>query len=88
MKWLTKLASTPPAYLTERISDLSYARKLCLTEPTKSISVLKKVASQFDQQLNPNFSDKVAQIIVMMRDSPMKAKSMIDGLIFEMRNTK
>ena len=88
MKWLTKFASNPPAYFTERISDLSYAKKLCLTEPSRSISVLKKVASQFDQHLNPNFADKVAQIIVMMRDSPMKAKMMIDGLIFEMRKMK
>lgn len=88
MKWLTRLASTPPAYLTERISDLSYARKLCLTEPSKAILVLKKVAAHLDDQLDSHLADKVAQIIVMVRDSPSRARMMIDGLMIEMRRTK
>jgi len=88
MKWLTRLASTPPAYLTERISDLSYAKKLCLTEPGKSILVLKKVAKQLDDQLDARFADKVSQVIVLMRDSPMRAKNMIEAIIYEMRSDK
>jgi hypothetical protein len=87
MKWLTRLAATPPAYLSERLSYLYYAKKICLTEPSTARLVLKKAATKFDRQLDYRFADKISQIIVMTYESPMKAKGMIDALIIEMRST-
>lgn len=87
MKWFTRLASPPPSYLVERISDLSHAKELCLTEPSEASKVLEKVATQLEQHLNPYFADKIAQIVVMLRDSPPKAKRMIDFVMLEMKGT-
>jgi len=88
MKWFTKLASTPPPYTAERISDLSYARKLCLTEPSEAIVVLRRVSTRLEKYLNHYLADKVAQIIPVLRDNPNHAREMIDSVIVEMRRLK
>jgi len=87
MKWFTRLASPPPSYLAERIRDLTHARELCLTERAKAEEILKYVATQLETQLSPYFADKISQIVVMLRDSPPKARRMIDFVMFEMRNS-
>lgn len=87
MKWFTRLASPPPSYLAERIRDLTHAKELCLTEPSEAEKVLRQVGKNLEKHLNSYFADKVSQIVVMLRDSPPKAKRMIDFVMFEMRNS-
>ena len=84
MLWYTKMnkqASAPPAYIIERISDLSHAIELITSSPGKAKEVLLHVSERLAGQKDDEFSKPILEAVSCIIDNPSRAKEIINRVI-------
>jgi len=76
----------PPAYIEERISDLSYAQEFLYKDPGTARRILAAVSDQLSQHHDDGFLEPIKEAVEMLRQgSPAKALVMIDATKKAMR---
>jgi len=80
MRWYQtlRLAHKPPAYMIERISDLSYASELSETAPSSARSILQNVISQLEAHTDDEYVNDLKTASDIILDNPQKARNLID----------
>lgn len=84
MEWyssskIRRLASKPPAYMVERISDLRYAADMSKTSPSNARTVIRQVITQLKDHLDNSDAylkplERAANVIL---DNPRAARDLI-----------
>ena len=90
MQWYDSLrvASKPPAYMVERISDLLHASDLARTAPSDARSLIDLTVSKLVEHMDDEYVDDLTAISGIILDNPTKARDMLDLVVGIMRNDK
>lgn len=92
MRWYNghflKQASSPPAYLRERISDLNHAADVSKTSPSNAKSILNRISSQLMKHNDIEYAKLVEEASKVVLDSPLKARGIISRAIRDMEADK
>jgi hypothetical protein len=89
VKWYQpRLASKPPAYVLERISDLLRASKTCIKSPSNARAIIKRVISQLEEHMDEEYLADLQRISGIILDSPPRAKALIEVVMARMESDK
>jgi hypothetical protein len=88
MRWHAKTASSPPAYVEERISDLLRASDTARTSPSNAKGLLLRVVDQLSSHLDNAYLEDLMAAAGVVLDSPTRARQIIGLVVAKMREDK
>lgn len=90
MRWYQpiRLASKPPAYVLERVSDLLKASTICNKSPSNAKSILQRVIGQLEEHMDQEYLEDLQRASGIVLDSPQRAKSLIEIVVGRMKSDK
>jgi hypothetical protein len=72
MRWY-KLASRPPAYVQERVSDIRHAAETAMVAPSDARKMLSGIISQLKSNHDDEYAKVLDGAVALMLDSPSRA---------------
>lgn len=92
MEWYTnykkRLASKPPAYVLERISDLRHAIDVSKTSPSTAKSILSRLVAQLSSHHDNEYVNAIEDASKAILDNPVRARSIIAYVVQTMSDDK
>ena len=89
MKWYQpRLASKPPAYVLERISDLLRAAKVCNKSPSTAKAIVQRIINQLEEHMDEEYLSDLQRVSGIVLDSPARAKALIEIVMARMESDK
>lgn len=83
-----RLASKPPSYVVERISDLRHAIDVSKTSPSNAKSILARLISQLNQHLDNEYVTAIEDASRAILDNPVRARNIIAYVVQNMADDK
>ena len=90
MRWYQpiRLASTPPSYVIERVSDLTRASRTCQISPSNAKTILRHVIKQLNDHMDEEYITDLEAASRIVLDSPQRAKALIEVVVGKMISDK
>ena len=86
MRWYArKTASRPPAYLQERISDLSHVTRVSMTAPGEAKKLLASVIEKIKAQGDHEYVEPLEQAVRRGLDSPSELRNLVEAVMITMK---
>jgi hypothetical protein len=92
LEWYTeynrRLASKPPAYVVERISDLRHALDVSKTSPSTARIILNRLVAQLSVHRDNEYVNAIEDASKAVVDNPVRARSIIAYVVQTMISDK
>jgi len=86
MRWyIRKTASRPPAYLQERLSDLSRVTRASMTEPGHARGLLEDVITKLRKHGDDEYAGPLEEAVRRGLDNPSTMRTLVEAVMMTMK---